>query len=59
VATAHGETDRGVPKLTAGETVTVEDVGSRFSATYYVSKTTHRVGGSGYRTSFEATEVPA
>ncbi|MEF8851048.1 MAG: contractile injection system protein, VgrG/Pvc8 family [Haloarculaceae archaeon] len=57
-ATAHGETDRGVPTLTAGETVTVDDVGSRFSKNYYVSKTTHRVGGSGYRTSFEATEAP-
>lgn len=59
VATAHGETDRGVPALTAGETVSIDDVGSRFSKTYYVSKTTHRVGGSGYRTSFEATETPA
>ncbi len=57
-ATARGETDRGVPKLTAGETISVGDVGSRFSKNYYVSKTTHRVGGSGYRTSFEATETP-
>ena len=58
VATAHGETDRGVPTLTAGETIAVEDVGSRFSKHYYVTQTTHRIGGSGYRTSFEASEVP-
>jgi phage protein D len=58
VATGHGETDRGVPALTAGAVVGVEDVGSRFSKNYYVTTATHRVGGSGYRTSFEAREVP-
>jgi phage protein D len=58
LAQAHGETDRGVPKLTAGETVSVEDVPSRFTKNYYVTKTTHRIGGSGYRTTFEATETP-
>jgi len=58
VAHAHGETDRGVPSLTAGAVVGIEDVGSRFSKNYYVTKATHRVGGSGYRTSFEAREVP-
>jgi phage protein D len=58
VAQGHGETHRGVPELTAGKTVTVEEVGSRFSKNYYVTKTTHRIGASGYRTSFEATEAP-
>lgn len=58
VATAHGEAGRGVPQLTAGKTVTIEEVGERFSKNYYVTKTTHRIGGSGYRTSFEATEAP-
>lgn len=58
VAEGHGETNRGIPQLTAGKTIAIEEVGSRFSQNYYVTKTTHRVGGSGYRTSFEATEVP-
>lgn len=58
VATGRGETDRGIPQLTAGETIRVEDVGSRFSKNYYVTKATHRIGGSGYRTSFEAREAP-
>lgn len=59
VAEVHGEAGRGVPQLTAGETIAVEEVGSRFSTNYYVTKTTHRIGSSGYRTSFEATEAPA
>jgi phage protein D len=58
LAQAHGETDRGIPKLTAGETVSVGDVPSRFTKNYYVTKTTHRVSGSGYRTTFEAMETP-
>ncbi|PSP32856.1 hypothetical protein BRC64_04930 [Halobacteriales archaeon QH_10_67_22] len=58
VATGHGETDRGVPLLGAGTTVSIEEVGSRFSKQYYVTKATHRVGSSGYRTSFEAKETP-
>jgi phage protein D len=58
VATGRGETDRGVPLLIAGKAISVEEVGSRFSKNYYITNATHRVGGSGYRTSFEASEVP-
>lgn len=55
-ASAHGEAD-GSPKITAGATVELQELGSRFSTNYYVTKATHRMGGSGYRTSFEATEI--
>lgn len=55
---AQGELERGVPELTAGATIEIEDMGEKFSKTYYVTKATHRMGGSGYRTSFEASEVP-
>jgi phage protein D len=56
--TAEGETSRGVPEITAGMTVTVTEMGEKFSKDYYVTNATHRVGGSGYKTSFEASEVP-
>lgn len=56
-ATGHGEAD-GVPELSAGETVRLEDVGDRFGGNYYVTRATHRMSGSGYRTSFEVTEIP-
>lgn len=52
----HGEAD-GNPAVRAGEVVTLEELGSRFSGDYYVTNATHRMGGSGYRTSFEAMEV--
>lgn len=56
-ATGHGETD-GLPDVAAGETIRLEDLGERFSGNYYVTRATHRIGGSGYRTSFEVTEIP-
>jgi phage protein D len=56
-AEGYGEAE-GVPTLTAGRTVELAGMGSRFSRNYYVTKATHRIGGSGYRTSFEAKEVP-
>jgi len=59
VVTAQGEASRGVPEIAAGATVTVEEMGEKFSKKYYVNKATHRIGSSGYRTSFEASEVPA
>ena len=55
-ATGHGETD-GVPAVTAGETIRLEELGDRLSSNYYVTRATHRIGGSGYRTSFEVTEI--
>lgn len=57
LARGEGEAD-GVPEIKAGETIELLDMGKRFSKNYYVTKATHRMGGSGYRTSFEVTEVP-
>lgn len=53
---AHGEAD-GIPELRAGVTVDLAELGSRFSGTYHVTNATHRMGASGYRTTFEASEV--
>ncbi|ELZ05014.1 Phage protein D-like protein [Natrialba chahannaoensis JCM 10990] len=58
IVQAHGETD-GIPALRAGETVRFAELGSRFSGTYHITKATHRMGASGYRTTFEAVEVPS
>jgi len=52
----HGEAD-GNPQIRAGAVVTLEELGGRFSGDYYVTNATHRMGGSGYRTTFEAMEV--
>ena len=56
VASGHGQAD-GIPKLRAGSTVKLAELGKRFSAEYYITQATHRMGETGYRTSFEATEV--
>lgn len=56
-ATGRGEID-GNPRLSAGQTVRLEDLGNRFSGNYYVTRASHWMGGSGYRTSFEVTEIP-
>jgi phage protein D len=56
-ATGHGETD-GIPGLTAGAILELAELGDRFSSNYYVTRVSHRMGGSGYRTSFEVTEIP-
>ncbi len=55
-ATGHGEAD-GTPEIRAGEVITLEELGSRLSGDYYVTNATHRMGASGYRTTFEAQEV--
>lgn len=52
----HGEAD-GTPEIRAGETIHLAEMGEKFSGDYYVTQATHRMGGSGYRTSFEVTEV--
>lgn len=44
----------GLPGLVAGSKVEIENLGSRFSGTYYVTSTTHTLGDSGYTTRFEA-----
>ena len=58
IASGNGETARGIPSLTAGATVTLEGMGSKFSGEYNVTQATHRLGGSGYTTTFQAKEVP-
>lgn len=56
-ATGYGETD-GNPSLVAGKVVRLEELGDRFTSNYYITRATHLIGGSGYRTSFEVTELP-
>lgn len=46
----------GIPELVPGETVHVGDVSSRYSRDYYIEQTTHRLGPSGYSTSFDLSE---
>jgi phage protein D len=52
IVTAHGKTV-GLPKLRAGTRVNIQGVGSRLSGTYFVTKTTHTLGESGYVTEFD------
>jgi phage protein D len=56
VVEAHGEAD-GIPEIRAGKTIDLAELGSRFSGSYHVTKATHRMGATGYRTTFEAVEV--
>lgn len=44
----------GLPDLRAGKKVLIEGLGSRFSGTYFVTKSTHSIGDSGYTTKFNA-----
>jgi len=44
----------GLPALRAGRTVRITGVGPVFSGTYFVTETTHTIGGNGYTTSFSA-----
>ncbi|NUT50360.1 MAG: phage late control D family protein [Saccharothrix sp.] len=43
----------GLPDIRAGCRIKVGQVGTRFSGTYYVTGTEHRLGKSGYRTYFD------
>jgi uncharacterized protein len=43
----------GLPDLRAGTVLEVDGLGSRFSGRYFVTATTHTIGGNGYVTSFE------
>lgn len=56
-ANGVGETD-GIPGLTAGSVIRLEGLGPRFTGNYYITRATHRVGGSGYRTAFGFTQLP-
>lgn len=53
MVTAEGETV-GLPAMRAGDKLRVEGIGPRWSGIWAISKTTHRVDSSGYRTSFSA-----
>jgi phage protein D len=44
----------GLPDLKPGMVVEIDGVGPRFSGDYYVTRTTHSLGGGGYRTDFSA-----
>ena len=52
IVTAHGKTV-GLPALRAGTRVNIQGIGSRLSGTYFVTKTTHTLGESGYVTEFD------
>lgn len=54
----RGEAD-GTPAIRAGSTITLGELGERFSGRYAVTEATHRMGEAGYQTTFEATEVPS
>ncbi len=43
----------GIPELRAGVHVYIWGLGRRFSGRYFVTGTTHSIGMSGYKTSFE------
>ncbi len=51
--TASGTTV-GTPRLRAGKTVAVRGVGVRYSGTYLLTETTHRLDSNGYTTEFKA-----
>jgi uncharacterized protein len=52
IVTAHGKTV-GLPALRAGTLVNIQGIGARLSGTYFVTKTTHTLGESGYVTEFD------
>lgn len=56
VVHGRGEND-GNPAIVAGKTIKMKELAKKFEKKYYVTKATHRMGGSGYDTTFEATEV--
>ena len=46
----------GIPNLRAGDKVNIAGLGKRFSGNYNLSKVTHAISESGYRTRFEVTQ---
>jgi len=43
----------GNPDLVPGSNVMIKGVGKRFSGKYYLTKSTHKIGESGYTTTLE------
>ncbi len=46
----------GIPTLQAGQHISIQGVGKRFSGTYRLRKVTHTIDESGYRTNFDVTQ---
>jgi phage protein D len=42
----------GIPEIRAGETIILNGLGQRLSQKYFIEKSTHSMGDSGYRTTF-------
>lgn len=42
----------GIPEIRTGVNIVLDKMGERFNNKYYVTKTTHTINNSGYRTSF-------
>lgn len=49
---AEGECDLGDPRIKAGWTVTISNVGARFKGKYFVTSATHLYSRGGYKTNF-------
>jgi Bacteriophage probable baseplate hub protein len=47
----------GLPDLRPGDNVELQNVGKRFSGTYYVTKVEHTLGSGGYLTGFDVRRV--
>jgi len=46
----------GIPEIRAGENIELDGLGNKFSKKYYMERTTHTIGGSGYTTTFNVKE---
>lgn len=47
----------GLPDLTCGKYVELNNLGNRFSGLYYITATTHAINDSGYTTSFDVRKL--
>jgi phage protein D len=48
----------GLPDLRAGRKVVIDKLGPKFDGEYFITKSTHTINDSGYRTQFEARRDP-
>ncbi|MBU7005771.1 phage late control D family protein [Phosphitispora fastidiosa] len=46
----------GIPELLPGKNIELDSLGKQFSKTYYIERTNHSIGSSGYRTTFSVKE---
>lgn len=46
----------GIPDIMPGLNIELKGLGSRFSRTYYIEKTTHTISSAGYKTTFNVKE---